>query len=310
MLLAIIAFIVQSVSPVLAYAAEPNVPAPVPAAAQVAAATTTCASPDHGIRLASFFGAKSRPRAMKLVSRKHPMEGPELPDASTVVAKFTPSNVATFDLTVDAAGRTRKVAVIAAPPYPGMREHVMRVISTTAFEPALHDCVPVAKTIRTALRFTKPLDGTYSIVTPAYFKGWSSQHPAACKVPTLQHTGVPAFPDSMKNLPVDAQYSASVLVHVNADGTPTNATVVSPSGRPAFDDALVAAARQATYPLTERAGFKQARPSHTTLAWNAAHGSDTYVSCKPLPGSYVWKTTFARVVPIGIPGTSAIVQAR
>lgn len=307
MLLAIIAFIVQSVSPVLAYAAQPNAPAPAPATVRVAA---NCPSPNRGIRLASFFGAKSRPRAMKLVSRKHPMAGPELPDASSVVATFTPANVATFDLTVDAAGRTRKVAIISAPPYPGMGEHVMRVISTTAFEPALHDCVPVTKTIRTALRFAKPVDATYSIVTPAYFKGWSSRHPAACKVPTLQHTGVPAFPDAMKNLPVDAQYSASALVRVNTDGTPTNVAVVSSSRRQAFDDALVAAARQARYPLTERDGFKQARPSHTTLAWNAAHGSDTYANCKPLPGSYVWNTTFARVVPIGIPGTDYMVQAR
>lgn len=307
MLLAIIAFIVQTVSPVLAYAAEPNAPGPVPAAAQVAA---NCAVPNRGIRLASFFGMKAHPRAMQLRSRTHPLEGPVLPDARTVVAKFGAANVATFDLTVDATGQTRKVAVISAPPYPGMVEHVTRIITTTAFEPALHDCVPVASTVRTALTFPKPIDGTYSIVTPEYRKGWSTQHAAACKVPTLQHTGVPAFPDSLKTLPVDARYNASVRVRVNAAGTVTNATLLSPSGRQAFDDALLAAARQASYPLTEREGFKQARPSHTTIAWNAAHGSATYVSCKPLPGDYVWNTTFAQIVPIGIPGTGYFIQAR
>jgi TonB family protein len=304
MLLAMIAFIVQSISPVLAYAAEPNAPAPVNAAARVAA---NCAVPNRGIRLASFFGMKSHPRAMQLRSRKHSLQGPELPAATTVVAQYGAANVATFDLTVDATGRVRKVAVISTPPYPGMVEHVTRLMTTTAFEPSLQNCVPVAATVRTALRFPKPVEGTYSIVTPAYPKGWSSRHPAACKVPTVQHTGVPAFPDSMKNMPVDATYSASVKVHVGAAGTVTNATVVSPSGRQVFDDALIAAARRATYPLTEHDGFKQARPPGTALAWNAAHGSDTYLNCKPLPGDYVWNTTFARIVPIGLPGTGVVV---
>ena len=302
MLLALIAFTVQSVSPVLAYTQQPL---SIPARASTAAATiaANCAVPNRGIRRASTFSGFRIPK-------KSPLYGSELSSPAQVAAEFGAANVATFDLTVDATGHPSKVVVLSAPRYPGMVEHVTHILMSDTYLPALHDCVPIVATTRKGLYFGKPLANTDSIVVPAYPTGWSAQHPAACKVPTLEHTGVPAFPDAMRNLSVDASYTASVRVHLDAAGAVTNATVVTPSGQAAFDDALLAAARQATYPLTEATGFKQARPSGAALSWNAAHGSGTYVNCKPLPTDYVWNTTFRRLVPIGFSGPHVLVIAR
>jgi TonB family protein len=301
MLLALIAFTVQTVSPVLAYEQpRPLELAQGPAASAMVA--TTCAVPNRGIRTASLFGMKIRPRS--------PLYGAELPDPDKAVAKFGAAHVATFDLTVDAAGRPRKVVVVSAPRYPGMVEHVRHTVMGDTYLPALHDCVPVAVTTRKAYYFGTPIANASSIVVPAYPKGWSAQHASACKVPTLQHTGVPAYPDAMKNLSVDTAYSTSVRVHLNAAGAVTSANVVAPSGQPAFDNALLAAARQATYPLADSTGFRQARPSGAPLSWNAAHGSDTFVNCKPLPTDYVWNTTFSRAVPTGVLNATAIVMHR
>lgn len=287
--LAVIALVTQSVSPVLAYAPQPATLRSAPT--QVAA---TCAVRDHGI-VAHLFLAPA------YLQRPTDPPGYELLDARKVVARFGAANVATFDLTVDAAGKPRKVTILSAPPYPGMAEHVTHLVMSTLYGPALHNCVPVAATIRTAVGFGTPEAGAFSIVAPSYPKGWSARYASACKVPSLLHGGVPAFPDSMKSLSVAAEYSTSVRVHVDAAGAVTNAAIVKSSGQPALDDAVVAAAQGATYPLTESSGFKQVRPPRVTISWNAANGSNTYTSCKPLPTDYVWNTTFARIVPIGLP---------
>ncbi len=150
----------------------------------------------------------------------------------------------------------------------------------------------------------------YSIVTPAYPSGWSAQHTSACKVPTVQHTGVPAFPSAMQNMSVEASYSTSVRVHVDAAGAVTSAAVVTPSGEPQLDDALLAAARKTTYPLTEAAGFKQARPSGAPLSVECGARIRDVRHCKPLPTDYVWNTTFGKAVPIGLLGTDSIVMVR
>ncbi|HEV2741367.1 MAG TPA: TonB family protein [Candidatus Elarobacter sp.] len=293
MLLALIAFTVQSVSPVLAYEQ------PQQSMLARGSAAAGCAVPNRGAQAIFFRGIKTRTGS--------PPYGADLPDPDKLVAKFGAANVATFDLTVDATGHPRKVVVLSAPRYPGMVKHVTHILMANTFLPALHDCAPVATTTRTALRFGTPVANVSSIVVPAYPKGWSTRHASACKVPTLLHTGVPAYPDAMKNMSVDARYTASVRVHLDATGAVTNAAVVAPSGQPAFDDALLDAARQATYPLKDETGFKPVRPSGAKLTWNAAHGSDTFVNCKPLPTDYVWNTTFSRIVPIGILGFSALV---
>ena len=300
--LALIALVMQSVSPVLAYA---------PQRATTAGGSTTarppgdCVTPNRSIRMTSFLG-------MKLIRRLPGYHEAvlELPEARSVVARYGAANAATLDLSVDAAGKPRKVVVLSAPPFAGMAEHITRIFMTETYAPALHGCVPVAATIRTAVHVEAPRENVYSIVVPEYPKGWSAHHATACKVPTLQHSGVPALPDAMKDMSVEASYSASVRVHVDAAGAVTKAAVVMTSGQRSIDDALLTAARHATYPLTESTGFKQARPSGASLAWNAAHGSATYVSCTPQPTDYVWNTTFGRIVPIGPPGAMFVVLAR
>lgn len=296
MLLAIVALVVQSISPVLAYAA------PIAHAPQNIA-VAACANPDSGIRRLTFLGM------IRIVNGKPARTGSmglAMPKPAEVVALAGADNVATFDLTVDATGRARNVQVISAPQYPGMAAHVSRVMMSEKYEPALHDCVPVNSTVRTAAYFGTPKAQAYSIVSPAYPQGWSAQHVASCKVPVLQHGGVPAVPAGSENIPVDTTYVGTVRVHLNPSGSPA-ATIVKSTGQRALDDALLASARSATYPLTEDTGFKQVRPSKAFLAWNASHGAATYINCSPLPTDYVWNTTFSRVVPIGVPGSKRIV---
>ena len=273
MVLALIAFTLQSVSPVLAYEAQPDLLAqastPVPVA-------SNCAVPNRGIVIAYLLGPKRRTAAT-------PADDVEMWEASKIIARFGASLVATFDLTVDAAGKPRKVVLISPPAYPGMAGDITSIYMASTYKPALHNCVPVTATIRTAVPVSRPEPSTTSVIVPVYPTGWSDQNTTACKVPTITRARfrpgfvpptaytamLPAFPDSMKSIAVTAKYQTSVRVHVNGGGAATSAAVVDSSAQPAFDDAVVSAARRATYPLAVS-------------------------NCKPLPTDYVWHTTFAR----------------
>ena len=289
--IAIVAFILQSVSPVFAYA--PQTLSANLGNAQVAGA---CPVPNRPIQLSTGMGFHlMHPERVQW----YPAE-----DAAKIVAHFTSAAVAVVDLTVNAAG-TPHVVVVSAPPYPGIADFVTSVFTRDAYEPALQNCVAVTSTIRTGLRVEKPQADSLSIVVPSYPDGWSAAHPTSCKVPNLLHTGVPAFPSSVSDFSVMSNAKASARVTVDPSGRVTSATILASSDRPAFDNALLQAARSATYPLTESTGFKPVRPSNATLAWNAANGSAVYAKCTPLPREYVWNTTFKPIVPRGAPGSSA-----
>jgi TonB family protein len=260
--LAAVAVLTQSVSPVLAYAAQP------PQAPQVAAAGTACPSSSRGLP------------TMQLM------------DPAAAIARFGAEHVVTFALDLDRTGKPRDVRIISTH-YPYVAEHVKRVLMINRFQPVLRDCVPVAGTVRSAAVIGPRHPDAISLVQPVYPAGWSQAHGSSCKVPDVIHAGVPAYPAVPKPLPLGAEYHAVVRVHVGAQGTVTSATLVQPSGYRAFDAALLAAARGETYPLSDETGFRPVRPSGTTLAWNAAHGSSTYVRCSPLPRDYVWHTTFS-----------------
>ena len=262
-LLALIAFTLQSVSPVLAYEPQRLLLAQASPQAQTSGA---CAVPNRGIRLT--------PKASP------PLEW-EL-NAPRFISRFGASNVATFDLTVDAHGKPSNVAVLSAPHYPGMVEHVTHFLMSNTYEPELRNCTPVTATLKGAgLPFLVRPPYTQSVLAPVYPTGWSAQHPSACKVPAVTHDRssvlgpnpktemLPAFASTMKDMSVDAKYHASVRVHVNDAGAATTASLVRSSGQRAFDDAVMTAARRATYPLDASA-------------------------CKPLPAEYVWNTTFSR----------------
>ncbi len=276
MLLALIALTMQSLSPVLAYAANASDLAKSPTTVR---AVRGCAVPNHGIVMTYLMGAERRRPKGSPPDDFH-MDAMSMQKA---VARLGARNVATFDLTVDAAGTPRKVVVLSAPRYAGMAEHVRRVLMASTYEPATHDCNPVASTVRAAAPFWPPEPYTVSVIVPVYPSGWSARHASACKVPTVTHARfrpgfdapqaytemLPAFPDSMKNVSIEAKSSASVRVHVDAAGAASSAAIVRSSGQPAFDDAVLAAARRARYPLTVS-------------------------SCKPLPTEYAWHTEFGR----------------
>ena len=274
MVLALIAFAVQAVSPVLAYEPQRVVRAQGPTAAAAG-----CAVPNRGIQMTYLAGVQRRlPKGAAADDIAM-----DALDPRKIAARVGSSNVATFDLTVDAAGKPRKVVVLSAPRYPGMAEHVTRLLMASTYEPALHGCVPVAATVRAGAPFRAPESNTVSVIVPVYPSGWSARHPSACKVPTVTHARyrpgfvrgdaytemLPALPEAMNTFTVDASASTSVRVHLDAANAVTSTTVVGSSGQPAFDDAVVAAAGRASYPLTAS-------------------------TCKPLPTDYVWHTTFRR----------------
>jgi TonB family protein len=260
--LAAVAVLTQSVSPVLAYAAQP------PQAPQVAAAGTACPSSGRGLPTSQLL------------------------DRAAAIARFGAAHVVTFAIDLDRTGKPRDVQILSAP-YPYVAEHVRHALMIYRFQPLQRDCVPVAGTIRSAAVIAPRNPDAISLVQPVYPAGWSAAHGSSCKVPDVIHSGVPAYPAVSKPLPLGAEYDAAVRVHVGAQGAATSATLVRPSGYRAFDAAVLAAARAQTYPLADETGFRPVRPSGTSLAWNAAHGSGTYAHCTPLPSDYVWHTTFS-----------------
>ena len=282
MLLALIAFTVQSVSPVLAYQAPPDL-------AQASPNGAACATPDRGIMMTYFMGAKRRAAGSTAA------DDVVVPAASAVVARHGAAHVVTFDLTVDAAGKPRKVFVVSPQQYPGQAESVRRIYMASTYEPALRNCVPVTATIRTAVPAMQPETSTGAVIVPVYPAGWSASHASSCKVPTVTHARyrsgfaaptkfgkmLPAFPDTMTFVPIGSTYATSVDVHVNAAGAATSAAIVRSSGKPAFDNAALAAARTATYPLTD-------------------------TTCTPLPAEYVWNVTFDRTTLLYRLGQSAL----
>ncbi len=309
MLLALFAFVLQSFSPVLAF----ELPQPeLPRLAQATAlAGGKCVLPNHGIRWPSFtpqsplWKLLSPDKRRVILSKRTELKG-----AQEIVSRYGASNTAVVDLTVDTTGHPLKAVVVSSPPYPGMASDVVHLTMINRFDPATRNCVPVVSTVRTALVYGNPRGSTESIVSAAYPNGWSTQNASACKVPDLFHTGVPAFPASMNTIPVGEHFDGSVGVHVNAAGVVTGADVMKSTGEKTFDAALLAAARQATYPMTEGTGFKPVRPSGAPLSWNATHGSSAYAKCKPLPANYVWHTNFSRRVPFGLPGLMIDVRTR
>ncbi|HTD34612.1 MAG TPA: M56 family metallopeptidase [Candidatus Elarobacter sp.] len=260
--LAVVAVLTQSISPVLAYAAQPAQP-PL-----VADAGAACPSPSRGLP------------TMQLM------------DPAAAIARFGAAHVVTFALDLDRAGKPRDVRILSTA-YPDVAAHVKHVLMINRFQPVLRDCAPVAGTIRSAAVIGPRHPDAISLVQPVYPAGWSAAHGSSCKVPDVIHAGVPAYPAVSKPLPLGAEYNVAVRVHVGAQGAVTSATLVQRSGYRAFDAALLAAARGETYPLADETGFRPVRPAGTSLAWNAAHGSGSYAHCSPLPRDYVWHTTFS-----------------
>ncbi len=216
----------------------------------------------------------------------------------------------TLRMTIDATGRAHDVVAVSGPAY-ALRNNGLKMHGTVstatyfAYDPATRDCKPVAATITTAAQVGPPNLESGSGVDPEYPVGFSAAHPGACKVPSLIHMGVPAFPPTHASIAIGKRYDTQVRVAVDASGRAKNAAVMRSSGDAVFDDALVASARAAHYPLAEEAGFHQVRPGKAPITWNQTHGSPSYLGCTPAPTGYLWRTFFTRDVGIGIPGVNS-----
>ncbi len=272
MLLAIFAILVQSISPILAYA-SPN-----HTAMQV---SSGCAVPNRGIqvRMVLYTHAEKKTWFMPLPTKRE------------VESHDGTAGLVPVDVTVDASGVARKVVVESNTIAPRIKKQITQTIMGESYKPAIVHCTAIASTSRTWLvvHLMPPL--LISMVSPSYPDGWSAQHPSACKVPNLIHGVVPALPKSLM-LPLSGKLSATARVRVNAGGSVTSATILVSSGKPAFDKVVLAAARAATFPLKGSTGFKPVRPSNATLAWNATHGYSAYSKCTPLPTTYLWEETY------------------
>ncbi|HET9097237.1 MAG TPA: M56 family metallopeptidase [Candidatus Baltobacteraceae bacterium] len=275
---ALVAIVMQSMLPVLAYAQAPRAPESVRLAGG-------CARPNHGVlQVMSVYTGD------RIKTDRFPV-----PAASAQAAElkkypnYREIRVAVVNVTFDAAGKARILRIISAPAIPDLAGRLERDFTSRTFEPALVNCVATAKTIRTLAIVQYPQAAmTQSMVDPAYPSGWSSAHPNACKVPNLVHNGVPHFAN-VRDWPALA---ASVRVWSDRSGAVTRAQIMRSSGRADFDDAVLGAARGARYPLNDATGFKPVRPNGAMLTWNDTHGYSSYSKCAPLPAQYVWSTTY------------------
>ena len=244
-----------------------------------------CPVPNREIRIEGRFPTKSH----RIVRYDFPVGS--LGSQGELARKFGTANLMSIDYTVDAKGKLLKRVVTAPPdvrdlmsPYKGLFG------PNQTFKPALHNCTPVTSTSRMFMA-VKAAAGIGNEVAPIYPQGWSSEHRSSCKVPNLFHNGVLTLADSMKPASHRSKAIAAVRVHVNADGSVAHAQIVTPSGKPSLDNALLVAAQNETYPLTETSGFNQVRPNGTPPSWNKTHGSETYTGCSPRPTDYLWTST-------------------
>ncbi len=280
-LLALVAILMQTLAPALAYETNANTlpRADAPASPSTATTTTTtatasCPVPNRGIRLMYLPFMKPSDAGTR------PMNV-ELKDGFAFLSDSGEPLNATFELTVDATGKVSRVNVISTPNIRGMRTRLARLIAAGTYAPAVRNCAPFTATVRMSMHIRPPEGNSVTVITPIYAAGWSARYGSSCKVPTVTHARfragfdapktytamLPAFPDSGKSISVDTSYTTTIRVSVNGTA-PTGAVITQRSGRWDFDDSALVAASKATYPLTA-------------------------TTCKPLPAAYLWQTTFA-----------------
>jgi len=265
MFFALIALMLQTLSPVLAL----ELLAPEATAVPVVA---SCAVPNRGIVMTHFLGKDPRAKATR-------GSDVELKDQTQeIVTKYGAAHVATIDLTVDAAGKLTKAVVVKAP-YPKVGRMLSLVALASSYSPARSNCAPIAATVRFSIPVGSPERATISILTPVYEAGWSKKH-GTCKIPSVMRARyrlgfqgrlpysqmLPWFPDSMTH-PSGENLNTIVDVHTKPDGAFARVSLAKSSGKTPFDNEALSAARHATYPLT-------------------------LARCATMPSEYVWKTSF------------------
>ncbi len=258
MLLALIAFTLQSISPVLAFAPqalEPSQISPVVLA-------SNC-SKDVGPTRNHELGAGG-PR----------MGSPSLPQRTLndIVARY-PATTTTFRVQVDASGHPHDLTILH---HSQVDKQTVEEVMASTFQPARHNCAAMAGTFSSAI--TKLPAPTVFVMTRPGIAGprvtAAAPKPAAgCAVPHLyakvKHLVKPDITDAMAKVIDSTQrtYLNLVTVQISASGAVTSAVVDKSSGNKVFDDAAVAAADRTTY-------------------------SARVVNCKPVPSTQIIMTAF------------------
>jgi len=134
--------VLQFVAPVFAYE--------TPAAADdqpLAKVVRLCAVPDRGIIVTYLLVPARR-------TRQTPADNYELQTAKRIATEHPAAKLATFTISVSAAGRPSRVVLTSAPAYAGMADDVRRTYMSSTYKPALRNCTPVDATITTAFRLS------------------------------------------------------------------------------------------------------------------------------------------------------------
>ncbi len=195
MFLALIAILMQTISPVLAYAPQPSVPVQLTAGGMLDARSS-----------------RSNANDPLFLSRQENVL--EIFHGPRATAKYWGAdNVAILDVAVDASGKLQKIVVVSTPDQKGA-QFAVREFTNFTYRPALKNCTAVASMFRTWYPVRSNHQRIYSIVAASYPAGWSNEHPSACRVPDLIHDGAPAIANVRTNKPL----STAVRVDVNRRG--------------------------------------------------------------------------------------------
>ncbi len=277
MFLVIFALFVESISPVFAYSAAPK---------PVTFLASTCTTPNRPVmaRVLRVVNGKKQGVFVALASLSSKAPANLHGELHEEVVKVT--------VTVDASGKGKDVRILSGSPNqnPSLRQMLRKNMSMGTYLPALVNCRAVSSTVPITIVLHSMAEHV-SVVTPIYPAGWSAQNASSCKVPVLVHGGVPTFPKSVA-LPTHGTITAAVRVSVDNHGTVTKSVMIKSSGQPAFDEAVLAAARSSSYPLGKQGMFQPVRPGNASLSWNSTHGYSTYANCRPRPTEYQWTTTY------------------
>ncbi len=257
MLFALIAFTLQSIAPVLAFAqqtVEPFHTSPI----SVAASCTKDSAPFRRHEL-----GVGGPR----------MISPSL-DLSTTqktVARY-PATTVTYTVQVDAAGRPHNVAILHHSQDSSLDKRAVDEVMSSTFVPARHHCAAVAGSFTSSI--TKlPAPAVFIVARPGTATGAAPRPVAGCGVPhryaKVKTLVKPVITGPMAQVIDTTQrmYLNVVTAHVNASGTVTSALIAKSSGNKVFDDAAVSAADRTTY-------------------------SARVVNCTPVPSTQIIMTAF------------------
>ncbi len=182
------------------------------------------------------------------------MDSESLPDRFLQkLVQQHPATTTTYEVNVDASGRPHDLTILHRSKDPAVNQRVVHTVLSSTFEPAHHDCVPVASTFRSGVtRLRSPsvlviVNRMAVVSNGAKTTTAKAECSALHRNPSIVNLALPRFPDWIKWLAAQRSFVNAVRIRVNASGTVTSATASSSVKQLAFDDATLAAAKRSTY---------------------------------------------------------------